>query len=447
MTGSPKTPPLKLCIYRIELELDSRADPAVHAVFAGSVGQVLVLAAAATQIEAQPFVKLETVLNVQHVLGLFHAGGCTFHIDGDVVIGIEFLVALTEPRRRNGKRVVAVGPAQFQPQVQSVCAATVAHGIVHKIGVGVVGLPLFAVVAAVVPATGVLQERKPAVVGGRVGADHLETPGVFAKAVGLDLMEIAHHVVQNRTVRPLVVVFAYGAVDVFHVDLAVEFGAVRRLVAKFQGRHGGGIACSVVVVPIDEGADGTEFQGLAPHHALLHHIGPELVGLYAKTVEHQVLDVVSVGAITLVRYLSAGVGAFLVVGLGAYRRAARRVVRHIAEEPRVQGAEHEIVTENAGGEFPVDTVVVGRASHQDVVLGDFQIVGAEAAELHETHAVVPLGIGVVGHVDVQLAGLVGEIRFPVVLIPGLQILAERRFQKHLEILVTCTEAKRKERVN
>ena len=115
-----RAPSLELRIYRIELELDSRADPAVHAVFAGDVGQVLVLAAAAPQIEAQPFVKLETILDVQHVLGFFYAGGCTFHIDGDVVIGVEFLVALTEPRRRNGKRVVAVGPAQFKPQVQSV---------------------------------------------------------------------------------------------------------------------------------------------------------------------------------------------------------------------------------------------------------------------------------------------------------------------------------------
>ena len=171
------------------------------------MGQVFVLAATTTQVEVQPLVELELVLNVQHVLGLFHARSGTLYINRDVVVHIEFLVALTEPCQRNSQRVGSVGPAQFQPQVKSIRATTVANRIIHKVGVGIVRIALLAIVATVVATAGVLQERKPTVVGGGVCTDPLETPGIFAKTVGLDLMEIASHVVQNGAVGALVVIF------------------------------------------------------------------------------------------------------------------------------------------------------------------------------------------------------------------------------------------------
>ena len=90
--------------------------------------------------------------------------------------------------------------------------------------------------------------------------------------------------------------------------------------------------------------------------------------------------------------------------------------------------------------------MVRSATHQDVVLGNHQVVKCKAPELHVAHGVFPYGVGVVRNVYVEFTRVVREILVKVVLIPGLQIATERGFQEHVETLVARTETEGEERV-
>lgn len=438
---------LELRIDRVEGELHAGTQPAVVTVVAIHVREVFVLAETASHIKAEPAVHLHLVERIYQVLGFFHAGGGILAAgEGHVVVGVHFLVALAQPCESERERVLTVLPAEIEPQVESVGATAVAYRVIHKIGVGVIGVVLFAVVAAVVAAARVLEEREPAIASHGVGAHHVKPPAELAVERGRKFVIVAHEVVDYRAARALVIVLAHRAVDVFHVYLAIELRAVARLVAEFHGGRRRRVAGRVVVVPVDERAHGAELGSLAAYHALLCDVNPELFGLDAELVEHEGLDVVVVGAVALVCHLIVALGAFLRVGLGTHGRAAGRMVNHIAVEPGVERAEQEIVAEHAGSKFPAQAVMVGGAAHQDVVPGNLQVVEREPPELHVAHGVFPHGVGVVRHVYIEFARVVREILVKVILVPGLEIAPERGFQKHVETLVAGAETEGEERV-
>ena len=408
--------------------------------------KVFVLAEPAAHVKAEPAVHLHAVKSVNQVLRLFYArGGILAAGEGHVVVGVHFLVALAQPCERERERVLAVLPAEIEPHVESVGATTVAYRVIHKVGVGVIGVVLFAVVAAVVAAARVLEEREPAVASHGVGAHHVEPPAELARRARLEFVIVAHEVVDYRAARALVVVLAHRAVDVFHVYLAIELRSVARLVAEFHGGRRRGVAGRVVVVPVDERAHGAELGSLAAYHALLDDVNPEFVGFHAETVEHEGLDVVVVNAVALVRHLVPGVGTLLRVGFRPLGRATVRTTR-VAIEPRIEGAEQEVVTEDARRKFPVQAVVIRGAAHQDVVPGNLQPIDIEAPELHIAHGIFPNGVGVVRHVYIEFARVVREILVEFILVPGFEIAPERCFQEHVELLVAGAETEGKERV-
>ena len=59
--------------------------------------EVPVLTYTAAQVETEPAVILHGIKSVEDVLFFFDSRRGVFFLDGDVVVGVEFLVALTEP--------------------------------------------------------------------------------------------------------------------------------------------------------------------------------------------------------------------------------------------------------------------------------------------------------------------------------------------------------------
>ena len=324
--------------------------------------------------------------------------------------------------------MMPVLPAEIEPHVKGIRTAAVAYRIIHKVGVGVIGVVLLAVVAAVIAAAGVLEQRQLAVVRHRVGAHYVEPPREKPVPGRLHFVIVAHQVVDDGAARTLVVVFADRAVDVFHVHLGIELRAVARLVPEFGRSRRRSIARSVIIMPVNERAHGAELGSLATNHALFGNVYPELARLYTEAVEHERLDVVGIGTVALVRHLLRRRRAFLSVGLRAFGRASGSRVHVVAIEPGIERTVKEVVAEYSRSEFPMHTVVVRSAAHKDIVLGNHQVIYCETPELHKAYRVIPLGIGVVRHVDVEFARVVRKILVEVILVPRLEIAAQRRFQ-------------------
>lgn len=342
--------------------------------------------------------------------------------------------------------MLAILPAKIEPHVKCVRTATVAYRVIHKVGIGIIGVVLFAEVAAVIAAARVLEEREFAVASHGIGAHHVEAPVELTVECSREFVVVAHEVVDDGAARALVIVLAHRAVDVFHVYLAVELRAVACLVTEFHGGRRRCVAGRVVVVPVDERTHGAEFRSLAAYHALFGNVYPEFFGLDTELVEHEGLDVVVVRAVALVRHLVVALGAFLRVGLGTHGRASGIVIHHVAVQPGIEGTEQKVVAEHACREFPAQAIVVRSTTHQDVVLGNHQVVKCKAPELHVAHGVFPHGVGVVRNVYVEFTRVVREILVKVVLVPGLQIATERGFQEHVEALVARTETEGEERI-
>ena len=94
-------PSLKFQVNRIERKAYARTEPAIKAVVTFDMGEIFVIAEAATHVETEPAVHLHAVDTVEQVLRflnsrrrIFGTGKC------HVVIGVHFLVALAEPCER-----------------------------------------------------------------------------------------------------------------------------------------------------------------------------------------------------------------------------------------------------------------------------------------------------------------------------------------------------------
>ena len=175
-----------------------------------------------------------------------------------------------------------------------------------------------------------------------------------------------------------------------------------------------------------------------------------MLRLDTDTVVHKIFHVLVVDTVTLVGCLLVLFGTLLLGGLGTSGITASRFVGFagdIVKEPRIQGRKQEIVAENARLELPMQTVVIRRTANRQVIRGHLQIVGGKTSQLHIAHGVVPQGIRVNGHANVEFARLVGKVRLVLAIVPCFDILAERGFQKEMEIAVTRTERKRKERLD
>ena len=284
----------------------------------------------------------------------------------------------------------------------------------------------------------------------RIGTHGVEAPRERSVAACRDFLIVSRHVADHTAVRALVVIFAHGAVDVFHANLSVKTGALNRGKAEFKRGDRLGVAAREIVVQEHERVHGAEFQVLATHHAFFDHISPEMFRFDTDTVVHEIFHILVVDSVALIGGLLVFFGAFLFRRLGACRVTASRFVRFagdIVKEPRVQGRKQEVVAEDARLEFPVQTVVVRHAANRQVVRGYLEVFGIEAAQLHIAHGIIPQCVGVDGHADVEFARLVGKVRLEVTIVPGFDILAERGFQKEMEITVARTERKRKERLD
>ena len=280
----------------------------------------------------------------------------------------------------------------------------------------------------------------------RVGANHVEAPGECSVTARRNFLVIARHKADHAAVRALVVIFAHGAIDVFHVNLAIELGGANRCETQFKRGHGLGVTARKIVVQEHERIHRAEFQFLAANHAFFNHISPKVRRFDTDAVVHEILHVVIVNAVALVGCLLAVFRALLFCRFGAFGRATGFRIDNVVKEPSVQRAHQEVITEYAGLEPPMQTIVVRGSAQGEVVRRDFQI-RVKTAQLHIAHRVVPQGVGINRHANVEFARLVGKVCLEVAIVPGFDILAERRFHQEMEILVARTKAKRKERFN